>query len=81
MEGKCCWCSLPHGVWFKLSLLGILLSFILAVVSIFPPFNSPVATLPAVLVISLLILILSLMLYYSVRDKFWVEVSEKYKKK
>jgi hypothetical protein len=81
MEDDCCGCSFPHGVSFKFSLLGTLCSLFLALLAIVPPFSRWMVPMPLTLSLSLLLLIPSLMLYYSVRDKFWAEVAEKAKTK
>ena len=76
MKDDCNWCNLPHGIAFKLSLLGALGSLLLALLSIIPPFGRWMISLPLTLTLAILLLIPSLMLYYSVRDKFWAEVAE-----
>jgi hypothetical protein len=75
-----CGCSVPYGRSFKLSLFGVLVSLILALSGIIAP-SRAVIELPLSLVAAALVLLPSLVLYYSVRDKFWAEVFEKQKKK
>jgi len=78
MSRGCCGCDVPHGCWFKLSLLGVLLSLVLALSGVIAP-SQAVIPMPLSLAAAALILLPSLVLYYSVRDKFWAEVSEKHK--
>ena len=78
MSCGCCGCGVPHGCWFKLCLLGVLLSLVLALSGVIAP-SQAVIPMPLSLAAAALILLPSLVLYYSVRDKFWAEVSEKQK--
>ena len=80
MSCGCCGRGVPHGCWFKLSLLGVLLSLILALSGVIAP-SQAVIPMPLSLAAAALILLPSLVLYYSVRDKFWAEVFEKHKAK
>lgn len=80
MCDKCC-CNAPHFLKFKLSLMGLMTAFILALASIIPPYKSLLVKVPLPLLLSVLVAIPSVALYYNVRDKFWSEVAEKNKEK
>jgi hypothetical protein len=73
------YCDIPYGGRFKLSILGVLLSFLLAVVGIIPPFNGILVKFPLTWILAFIVLIPSLTLYYSVKEKFWAEVMKKEK--
>ena len=71
-----CFCGKPGWCWFKLALFGIMMSFILALVGIIPPFSSMLVSFPLAWIMAILFLIPSLVIYYSVKDKFWAAVME-----
>ncbi|MFH1834812.1 MAG: hypothetical protein ABH851_01340 [Methanobacteriota archaeon] len=77
----CSCCGYSQGCKFKLSILGVIFSMVLALSSILTGSIQTSITLPLSLVIAVVVLIPSLVLYYKVRDAFWREVEEKQNKK
>ena len=76
MKG-CCMCEIPYGGRFKLSLMGVLVSLVLALMVILPPFNRMFVPFPLMILLSVFVLLPSLLLYYDVRDRFWAAVEKK----
>jgi Kef-type K+ transport system membrane component KefB len=67
---KCCG---KTGYLFKLSILGVLFSFILAISGLIYPFNILKVTVPANLFLSMAFILPSMALYYHVKDEFWAQ--------
>jgi len=59
---------------FKMSLLGTLLSLVLALAGIVPPFNGMMVSFPLAWLLSLALLLPSVVVYFNVKDGFWAEV-------
>jgi hypothetical protein len=53
-----------------------LASFVIALFAVILPFNRMLVSFPLPLIISMLLLIISLTIYFNVRDKFWAGVVE-----
>jgi len=52
------------------------MAFVLALLGIFPPFNTFLVAFPLPWIMSLLFLIPSIVIYFNVKDKFWAAVME-----
>ena len=69
-------CGVRHGCWFKLSVLGVMFSLVMALLGVVPPFKHLLVPFPLPWILAVFALIPSLVLYYSVKEKFWAEVME-----
>ncbi|MFH1403766.1 MAG: hypothetical protein ABIH11_05820 [Candidatus Altiarchaeota archaeon] len=70
-------CDNPFALRFKLSILGVMLSFALTMAGFISPFREMLVLFPLTWLFSLIILIPSIGLYYAVKEDFWAEVINK----
>ncbi len=66
--------DIPQCGKFKLSILGIFISFLLILSGLFPTISDYQISLPVIWIIAIIILIPSTLLYYSVKEEFWAAV-------
>jgi hypothetical protein len=69
----CCGCS-KNGILFKLSLMGFLFSVLLMAAGSVYPYRMITVQFPKAWILGLFTLIVSMVVYYNVRDAFWDEV-------
>jgi hypothetical protein len=80
-DKMCCGCCCSRSaVLFKLSLMGFMVSLLLMLLGVVPPFSRLVVSFPKAWVLGLFVLIPSITLYYDVRERFWDEVKQQMEK-
>ncbi len=72
---KCC--KGPISNKFGLSILGVFICLILTLVGALPPYNRVLIPFPLAWALAVIVLLPSLVLYYSVRDRFWAQFQKK----
>ncbi|MBU0762005.1 MAG: hypothetical protein KKD39_03185 [Candidatus Altiarchaeota archaeon] len=74
-------CCGKNGVLFKISLLGVMTSFALALLGILPPLNMIFVPIPMAWLLAIVLLLPSITLYFNVKDAFWADVEKCHRKK
>ena len=72
-------CDMPCGKRFGMGVLGVFLSLMLFLLGMSPPLNGIFIRMPFAWLLALMLLVLSVTVYYDAKDKFWASVEEKHR--